>query len=79
MGRVSRGAAQLLSSMIKGERFQTGQEYVVYGASAMAVENLEGGSVGPPARDPALNALNGVDATTSAASPAGRALPATTR
>ena len=86
VGRVSRGAAQLLSSMIKGERFQTGQEYVVYGASAMAVENLEGGSVGPPARDPARDsparngpARNGADATSSAASPAGRALPATTR
>lgn len=48
IGRVSRGAAQLLSSMIKGEHFQIGQEYVVYGASTMSIENREGGSVGPP-------------------------------
>ena len=48
VGRVSRGAAQLLSSMIKGERFQTGQEYVVYGASTMSIEHRENGSVGPP-------------------------------
>lgn len=47
VGRVGRGAAQLLSSMIRGERFQTGQEYVIYGASTMSVENAEGGSVGP--------------------------------
>ncbi len=50
VGRVGRGAAQLLSSMIRGERFQTGQEYVIYGASTMSVENPEGGSVGPPRR-----------------------------
>ena len=48
VGRVGRGAAQLLSSMIRGERFQTGQEYVIYGASTMSVENAEGGSVAPP-------------------------------
>lgn len=48
IGRVSRGAAQLLSSMIQNEQFQTGQEYVVYGASTMAIENLEKGSVGEP-------------------------------
>ena len=47
VGRVGRGAAQLLSSMIRGERFQTGQEYVIYGASTMSVENAEGGSVSP--------------------------------
>ncbi len=48
IGRVGRGAAQLLSSMVRGERFQTGQEYVIYGASTMSVENEHGGSVGPP-------------------------------
>ncbi len=48
IGRVGRGAAQLLSSMIRGERFQTGQEYVMYGASTMSIENEHGGSVGPP-------------------------------
>ncbi len=47
IGRVGRGAAQLLSSMIRGERFQTGQEYVIYGASTMSVENERGGSVAP--------------------------------
>ncbi len=52
VGRVSRGGAQLLSSMIKGERFQTGQEYVIYGASAMSIENLNSGSVGPPPKRP---------------------------
>ena len=50
IGRVGRGAAQLLTSMIQGERFQTGQEYVIYGASTMSVENEHEGSVGPPAR-----------------------------
>ena len=50
IGRVGRGAAQLLSSMIRGERFQTGQEYVIYGASTMSIENEQGGSVAlPPA------------------------------
>jgi hypothetical protein len=34
--------------MIRGERFQTGQEYVIYGASTMSVENAEGGSVARP-------------------------------
>ncbi len=73
VGRVSRGAAQLLSSMIKGERFQTGQEYVIYGASAMSVENLEGGSVGPPCeRETAAPTL-------FAASRAGETLQATMR
>ena len=48
IGRVGRGAAQLLSSMIQGERFQTGQEYVIYGASTMSVENATGGSVASP-------------------------------
>lgn len=48
VGRVGRGAAQLLSSMIRGERFQTGQEYVIYGASTMSVEQAEGGSVARP-------------------------------
>ena len=48
VGRVGRGAAQLLSSMIRGERFQTGQEYVIYGASTMSVENAEEGSVARP-------------------------------
>ena len=48
IGRVGRGAAQLLSSMIERERFQTGQEYIVYGASTMSIENLDGGSVGQP-------------------------------
>lgn len=48
IGRVGRGAAQLLSSMIRGERFQTGQEYVIYGGSTMSVENVEGGSIAPP-------------------------------
>lgn len=54
IGRASRGAAQLLTSMIQGDRFETGQEYVVYGASAMRVENLQGGSVGPPPNRSAL-------------------------
>ena len=53
VGRVGRGAAQLLSSMIRGERFQTGQEYVIYGASTMSVENAEGGSIGTPRKDAA--------------------------
>ncbi len=48
IGRVSRGAAQLLTSMIQGERFQTGQEYIIYGASTMVVENLIGGSIAEP-------------------------------
>ena len=48
IGRVGRGAAQLLSSMVQGERFQTGQEYVIYGASTMSVENATGGSVASP-------------------------------
>ena len=48
IGRVGRGAAQLLSSMIRGERFQTGQEYVIYGASTMSVENAQGGSIASP-------------------------------
>ncbi|MCY4582229.1 MAG: substrate-binding domain-containing protein [Chloroflexi bacterium] len=48
IGRVGRGASQLLSSMIRGERFQTGQEYVIYGASTMSVENEHGGSVASP-------------------------------
>ena len=55
VGRVGRGAAQLLSSMIRGERFQTGQEYVIYGASTMSVENAEGGSVAPPRRGAAYS------------------------
>ncbi|MDE2837876.1 MAG: substrate-binding domain-containing protein [Chloroflexota bacterium] len=48
IGRVGRGAAQVLSSMVRGERFQTGQEYVIYGASTMSIENERGGSVGHP-------------------------------
>ena len=48
VGRVGRGAAQLLSSMIAGERFQTGQEYVIYGASTMSIENADEGSVARP-------------------------------
>ena len=74
IGRVSRGAAQLLSSMIKGERFQTGQEYVVYGASTMSVENLENGSVGPPGKRESFAAP-----TPSAASHAIETPPATMR
>ncbi|MBL76471.1 MAG: hypothetical protein CL763_06085 [Chloroflexi bacterium] len=50
VGRVSRGAAQLLADMIGGEQFQTGQEYVVYGSSTMVVENLDRGSVTEPRR-----------------------------
>lgn len=52
IGKVGRGAAQLLTGMIRGERFQTGQESVIYGASAMFVENLEGGSIAPPRQAP---------------------------
>ena len=52
IGKVGRGAAQLLAGMIRGERFQTGQESVIYGASAMSVENLEGGSIAPPRAAP---------------------------
>lgn len=51
IGRVGRGAAQLLSSMIRGERFQTGQEYVIYGASTMSIENAQGGSIASPPKD----------------------------
>ena len=76
VGRVSRGAAQLLSSMIKGERFQTGQEYVVYGASAMSIENLDGGSVGLPKE---RNLAAGAAATPFAVSPARGTQRATTR
>ena len=57
VGRVGRGAAQLLSSMIRGERFQTGQEYVIYGASTMSVENAEGGSVASPHRGAAYSGV----------------------
>lgn len=56
IGRVGRGAAQLLSGMIRGEWFQTGQESVIYGASAMSVENLEGGSIAPPRAGPPASA-----------------------
>ena len=57
IGRVGRGAAQLLSSMIRGERFQTGQEYVIYGASTMSVENAEDGSVALPRKEAAYARL----------------------
>ncbi len=60
--------------MIKGERFQTGQEYVVYGASTMFVENLESGSVGPPRERGGFAAP-----IPSAASPAIETPPATMR
>lgn len=59
IGRVGRGAAQLLTSMIQGERFQTGQEYVIYGASTMSVENEHDGSVAPPASNAAYSRPHG--------------------
>lgn len=44
LGKVSRGAAHLMAAMAEGEEY--GQEFVLFGASAMPVNNLEQGSVG---------------------------------
>ena len=48
LGKVSRGAAHLLATLMQGDALSYGQEFVVYGVSAMFVANGEGGSVSAP-------------------------------
>ena len=50
VGRISRSAAHILSSLIEEGEGAYSQQFAIYGKSAMRIMNTEGGSVGPPAR-----------------------------
>lgn len=50
VGRISRSAAHILSSLVEEGEGAYFQQFAIYGKSAMRIMNAEGGSVGPPAR-----------------------------
>ena len=50
VGRISRSAAHIVSSLIEEGEGAYFQQFAIYGKSAMRIMNAEGGSVGPPAR-----------------------------
>jgi hypothetical protein len=48
VGKISRGAAHILASLIEDNEVPYSQQFMVYGKSSMRVQNAEGGSVGIP-------------------------------
>ena len=49
VGKISRGAAHILASLIEDNEVPYSQQFMVYGKSSMRIMNAEGGSVGQPA------------------------------
>jgi DNA-binding LacI/PurR family transcriptional regulator len=49
VGRISRSAAHILSSLVEDGDGAYYQQFAVYGKTAMTIMNPDGGSVGPPA------------------------------
>jgi DNA-binding LacI/PurR family transcriptional regulator len=48
VGKISRGAAHILASLIEDNEVPYSQQFMVYGKSSMRIMNAEGGSVGAP-------------------------------
>jgi DNA-binding LacI/PurR family transcriptional regulator len=48
VGKISRGAAHILASLIEDQEVPYSQQFMVYGKSSMRIINAEGGSVGVP-------------------------------
>jgi DNA-binding LacI/PurR family transcriptional regulator len=48
VGRISRSAAHILSSLIEEDQTAYYQQFAIYGKSAMRIMNADGGSVGAP-------------------------------